>query len=244
MMKPVLFIKNITLEGPGTMGPFLRERNIPFVIHDLFAGDGLPDSPDAFGAIVVLGGPMSIYEEEKYPFLAEEKSFLRRCAELNQPMLGICLGAQLLADILGAKVAKNEVSEIGWMDVELTSDGEISPLFSGFPKSFPVFQWHGDTFTMPSKAYWLARSLLCFHQAFSVEETIFGLQFHIEVDAETAVQWAEYYLNDLPVQEKGSALLLKNNPDRTRTANVASLGPVLYGNFFETIAGYNCSKKN
>ena len=239
MTKPILFLKNFSIEGPGTMESFLLKRNIPFKVNDLYGCDPFPSVPENYGAIIVLGGPMNVYEEQKFSFLREEKCFLRSCIEKNIPILGICLGAQLLACVLGAQVEKNEISEIGWLDVELTPDGEKSPLFENIASPFPVFQWHGDTFAIPENAHWLAKSLLCANQAFSYRNKFFGVQFHLEVNAQITAEWAKQYISDVQPEEQSIALTLANNPDTKYAEDVEKAAQILYQNFFFSICGYS-----
>ncbi|MDX9755590.1 MAG: type 1 glutamine amidotransferase [bacterium] len=238
IQKPVLFLKNITLEGPGTFEHFLWERNIPYVTQDLYGGEMVPDEVGDFGALVVLGGPMNIYEEDAYPFLRAEKRFLRQALEREVPMLGICLGAQLVADVLGGPVTQNELPEIGWMDVHLTPEGEKSRLFEGIPNRMPVFQWHGDTFAVPPGCAWLASSPLCPHQAFSYEERVFGLQFHVEVDTAAVAAWAGAYLPELEPAVRPFAQALLDSQDGESAGEVEAIAKRLCRNFFGRIAGY------
>lgn len=129
-------------------------------------------------ALIVLGGPMSVYEEEQYSWLAEEKAFIRQAIRQEKKILGICLGAQMLAELLGGKVYRHAVKEIGWHRVQRTADAH--PWISWMPDEFITFQWHGDTFELPPGARWLARSEACSHQAFSLGDRVVGLQFHLE----------------------------------------------------------------
>jgi GMP synthase (glutamine-hydrolysing) len=237
-MKKVIFIQNITLEGPGMMERYLEERNIPFQIIDVYRGEALPSHREEYGAVVVLGGPMNIYEEQKYPFLASEKGFLDTCISKEIPVLGLCLGAQLLADVLGATVTRNEIAEVGWMNVELTPEGEKNALFEDVPSLFTVFQWHGDTFAIPEGAEWLAQSILCRNQAFSYKDRVFGLQFHIEVDDKTAKEWADYYLPELVGEEKEAALEILHQRETGMADPREETATLFFNNFFGKIAGY------
>lgn len=238
MTKPILFIKNISIEGPGTMESFVIKRNIPYKILDLYQCGSMLSAPENYGSIVVLGGPMNVYEENKYPFLREEKQFLASCIEKKIPILGICLGAQLLSCVLTGDVKKNEIPEIGWFDVELTPEGEKNPLFEGILSPFTVFQWHGDTFSIPENGHRLAKSLLCENQAFSVENKFFGIQFHIEVDAPTAREWAACYKDDVKGEELISVLALAKSSDTRFSAVLEKNAQIFYQNYFLAICGY------
>ena len=157
--------------------------------HDLFctrlwAGDVLPP-PDSFSALIVMGGPMGIYDHDEYPWLPVEKEFLREVIDRETPILGICLGAQLLADVLGAEVTANWEKEIGWFPIQATND--VPPfLASIFPKELKVFHWHGDTFSLPEESVCIFESTACKNQAFLYKEHVLGLQFHLETTRESA----------------------------------------------------------
>ncbi len=132
--------------------------------------------------LVVMGGPMNVDEEQRYPWLKAEKNFLRRAIDGGKAILGICLGAQLLASVLGGNVTRNHFKEIGWFPVQLTPAGRVNPLFTGFPASFPAFHWHGDTFSIPPNTTHLAESQACQNQAFLYEDRVLALQFHLELE--------------------------------------------------------------
>lgn len=236
MRKPVLFVKNITLEGPGIMEMFLRERNIAYEIRDLYAGEPLPEEISNYGAAVILGGPMNVEEELRYPFLQQEKKLIGDCLQKKIPVLGICLGAQLLACTLSARVYKNHRAEIGCMTVDLTPAGEKSPLFFGISSPAEVFQWHGDTFDLPDCATHLAQSPFCPHQAFGYEEFAFGVQFHIEVTLEEAQKWAAMYLPDLQGEEKKAARELIEYSKERWPEEIERTAEKLCRNFFGSIA--------
>ncbi len=136
---------------------------------------------DEFDMLAVMGGPMNIYEYDKHPWLTSEKQFIEETIKAGKLVIGVCLGAQLIADVLGAKVYKNKESEIGWFNVSLTKEAEQSRIFSGSEKEFPVFQWHGDTFSIPVGARPLAKSIACANQAFEYNDgRVLALQFHLE----------------------------------------------------------------
>ncbi len=138
-------------------------------------------APDDLDWLVVMGGPMNIYEEREYPWLAAEKKFIGAAIEKGKIVLGICLGAQLIADVLGGQVVRNRYKEIGWFPVSLKPEGLASLPFRGFPEEFPAFHWHGDTFTLPPGAVMLAESEACPAQAFSANGSrVLALQFHLE----------------------------------------------------------------
>ncbi|MEW6235162.1 MAG: type 1 glutamine amidotransferase [Candidatus Omnitrophota bacterium] len=241
-MKPVLFLKNIAIEGPGTIISYLESKNIPNQILDLSTGDPLPENPNHWGAVVVLGGPMNVDEEERFSYLRQEKQFIRQCLDQKIPFLGLCLGSQLLAAAAGASVCKNEYSEIGWMEVELTQEGKKCELFDGLPSTLAVFQWHGDTFDIPAGSPHLAKSALCRHQAFQVGDKAFGLQFHLEVGIEDIANWGREYLHLMNNAEEIKIVRnLLENPDLAKAEQVQKTALRLCGNFFARVAGYGRS---
>lgn len=193
-----LIIQHIDIEGPGTLAEVLAGQGWRVEVRDLSQGVSLPETPSGYDSLFVLGGPMNVYEEEAYPFLAEEGKFLREAIQRGIPLLGICLGAQLLAKTLGAAVTRNPVQEIGWSTVLLTQEGSRDPLFVSLEEQeVSVFQWHGDTFALPPGASLLATSPFCQNQAFRWGEVVYGLQFHLEVTEAMVSSWLERYTEDI-----------------------------------------------
>jgi GMP synthase (glutamine-hydrolysing) len=188
----VLIIKHFDMEGPGLIEDYLKQEKIPYQILNLNTGVGFPKL-DGFTHIVILGGPMNVYEEDRYPLLKKEDLFIKEAIQRGKSVLGICLGAQLIAKALGARVFKAPVKEIGWYDVSLTRVGSHDPLFFDLPKIFPVFQWHEDTFEMPNAGKLIATSTSVPHQAFRYGENAYGLQFHLEVTEKMIREWMESY---------------------------------------------------
>lgn len=192
----IVIIKHIDIEGPGTFKEYLVSAGFAFRIVNLAKNEALP-SLDECKAIVSLGGPMNVYETDKYPFLTKEESFLKEALAERKPILGICLGAQILAKITGAAVEKTTTKEIGWCDVELTQEASSDPLFEGLGQRFSVFQWHEDTFGIPIGGRLLAEGAKCRNQAFRFGDCAWGLQFHPEITKDMIVEWLDYYQNDL-----------------------------------------------
>jgi GMP synthase (glutamine-hydrolysing) len=189
MDSSLLVLQHIACEPPAAFEDELRSRGLDVLRVELDEGDALPDWRD-FPAIVVMGGPMGAYDEAEHDWLAPEKRLLREAVEGGVPVWGVCLGAQLLASALGARVYRGERPEVGVLPVELTAEAADDPVFAAAPGSFPALQWHGDTFDLPEDATLLARSAAYPNQAFRIGAS-YGLQFHIEVPLSLATDWGE-----------------------------------------------------
>ena len=189
MSSSLLVLQHIACEPPAAFEDELRSRGLDVARVELDEGEPLPDWRE-FPAIVVMGGPMGAYDEADHPWLVEEKALLREAVEADVPVWGVCLGAQLLASALGARVYRGEQPEVGLLPVHLTPEATDDPVFAEAPSSFPTLQWHGDSFDLPDGATLLASSPAYPHQAFRVGRS-YGLQFHIEVPLELATQWGE-----------------------------------------------------
>lgn len=179
----VHYFQHAPFETPDRFLDWVEARDYSLSATSFFAGEQLPDL-QGIDLLVVMGGPMSVNDENQYPWLVGEKRFIREAVESGKKVLGICLGAQLLAGALGAKVYANPQKEIGWYPVSLTPAGRQSRLFHKFPPVFTTFHWHGDTFDLPEGAQWLAFSEACGNQAFQYGQNALGLQFHLEVSPE------------------------------------------------------------
>jgi len=187
----VHWLQHAEHEGLGSIEPWLRARGHRVAGTRLQRGEELPHVDD-FDWLIVMGGPMNIYEHDRHSWLIREKFLIRDACVKNKKVLGICLGAQLIADVLGGGVTQNREPEIGWFDVMFNDEAEKSPLFDAFPHKFMAFHWHGDTFAYPKGATPLMRSEACERQAFSWGEgRVLGLQFHLEVELDDARRWLE-----------------------------------------------------
>lgn len=197
-MKRILVVQHVALEGGGLLSEVLRERGWELDLRVMeLQGVELPRSLREYHTLLVLGGPMGAYEEERYPYLFAVEDLIREGVERSLPVLGICLGGQLIARTFQAEVRPNRVKEIGWYPVFLTPDGRKNPLFSGLPDSFSVFQWHGDTFELPEGALLLAQGESCQNQAFLYRECALALQFHPEITREMVRSWTLAYAQEL-----------------------------------------------
>jgi GMP synthase (glutamine-hydrolysing) len=178
------YFQHVPFEGLGAIENWGRSHHHQFGATRFYHHDPLPDL-NAIDWLVVMGGPMSVHDEDQYPWLTDEKRFIEEAISREKVVVGICLGAQLIADVLGARVYPNQEKEIGWFPIALTEMGRHSQLFDFLPKKLKVFHWHGETFDLPRDAVHIASSEGCRHQAFTYRERILGLQFHLESTPES-----------------------------------------------------------
>jgi GMP synthase (glutamine-hydrolysing) len=181
------YLQHVPFEGLGSIEDWVRRGGHTLSVTRFYDGDPLP-AAETLDLLVVMGGPMNIYEEASYPWLVGEKRFIEQVIAAGRRTLGICLGAQLIADALGAKVYANTDKEIGWFPVETTEAASGNSLFATFPQQLDAFHWHGDTFDIPAGALHVARSAGCANQAFVYDERVVGLQFHLETTPVSAQQ--------------------------------------------------------
>jgi len=214
-------------EGPGTLTEWLATVRLPFHIHHSYLNQPMPE-PAAYDWLIVLGGPMNVDEENKHPWLKVEKDFIRAWIAENKAILGICLGGQLMAQVLGAKVGLNQVREIGFHSV--TRTGNDHPSLRRWPMTTPVFQWHQDFFTLPEGCKPLLSSEACAHQAFALNRKTIGIQFH----PEAAEDWISLCYRNLEKRENEPFV---QDSDQCRTILPAHL-PVMTKNFFHLLEDF------
>lgn len=219
-MRRILVFQHVAWELLGTLNPMLKQagfriRYVNFQRH--------PDAEpriNKYNGLVVLGGPMNVDQVAEYPHLATEARLIRAAIAQRIPVLGICLGAQLIAHSLGARVYANEVKEIGWYDVSVTDAAADDPLMAAMGPTQRIFQWHGDTFDLPTGAVHLASSPSCANQAFRYGDRVYGLQFHLEVDQPMIERWL-----DVPVHLEELATLGGTiDPERIRAETPERIG--------------------
>jgi len=177
------YFQHVPFEGLGSIEQWISARGYHLTATKLYQNEPMPDM-EGVELLVIMGGPMGVHDEDRFPWLAMEKRFIEKAMSKGKAVLGICLGAQLIADVLGARVYPNRFKEIGWFPIELTEAGQHSSLFGFLPARLEVFHWHGDTFDLPAGAVHMARSEACTHQAFVYNERVIALQFHLESTAE------------------------------------------------------------
>lgn len=189
-MKRLHILQHVAHEGPGAIADAAQELGFTLTYTRLYAGDHFPGITE-FDALAVMGGPMGVYDD--LPWLKAEQQFIREARDVGKPVLGVCLGAQLIAAVAGAKVFPHRHREIGWWPITLSESGARSSLLEGFPASQHVLHWHGDTFDLPEGAELLASSEACQHQAFSMQEgRVLGIQCHFEVDEGMVGQFVDF----------------------------------------------------
>lgn len=181
-MKRIHCIQHVPFEPPARIADWAGANGMELPVTRVYAGELFP-AADEVEALVVMGGPMSVHDERALPWLTDEKRLIERVLRAEKPVLGVCLGAQLLAGVLGARVHRNRFQEIGWFRVEATAEGRAHAHFP-FPAGLVPFHWHGETFDLPAGSTHLARSAACEQQAFAWGDRVLGLQFHLELTPE------------------------------------------------------------
>ncbi len=238
VMKKLLVCQHVAHEILGTLNPLLKRagfriRYVNFARHP----DARP-SLDGYDGLVILGGPMSVNDSHRLAHLTTEMKLIEAALRRNLPVLGICLGSQLIAKTLGANVYPNREKEIGWYDVAPTDEAEDDPLLTAFEKSEKIFQWHGETFDMPRSSRHLAFSSRCAHQAFRYGQNVYGLQFHLEVDEPMIQRWLRVPDNRKEIATLGGNITAERIHHETPAyiARLQQLSDAVFGAFIELFA--------
>lgn len=191
------YLQHVSFENPANIIEWAHKKNHELTGTHLYNYEAVPNM-DQFDWLIIMGGPMNIYEEESYPWLRYEKQFIREAIDNGKVVLGICLGAQLITDVLGGKVTKNPEGEIGFLPIKFNDDALKLPLFKNFPEASYVFQWHNDTFsTLGENAICIASSEVCEHQAFVYKERVIGFQFHMESSENSIISLIDNCADDM-----------------------------------------------
>lgn len=210
------YLQHVPFEGLASIESWAISQNHSLSATRFYSNESLPSIKD-IDWLVVMGGPMNIYEDDKYPWLTEEKRFIEQAIEQDKTVVGICLGSQLIANVLGAKVYQGQHKEIGWFPIEIANKAENSVVFESLPQKLTVFHWHGDTFDLPEGATRLAYSEGCQNQAFVYNEKVLGLQFHLESTKDSVQQIIKNCTNELVegkyIQKPAEMLLRDDNFD-------------------------------
>lgn len=224
----VVAFRHVPFEGLGLIQPALEEKGISIELADLFErGQPVPDIGTAAG-LIFMGGPMSANDD--LPYLRQEIEIIRDAAGRGQPVLGICLGSQMIAKALGARVYRNPFKEVGWFPVHPTTGGKNDRLLSALESPETVLQWHGETFELPAGAEWLAYSGLCRNQAFRVGNHVYGLQFHLEVTPAMIADWCAQDANCGDVRELEAPI----DPN-LHSSRLAELARTVFGRWGESL---------
>lgn len=217
------WLQHVPFEGLGWIEDWLAEKRARVSSTRFHESPSLPDLGD-LDLLIVMGGPMSVNEESLYPWLKDEKNFIAEAIQRGKAVLGVCLGAQLIASALGARVRRNPVPEIGWFPVEKAGGSPGSGSFGGIgrilPGAWEAFHWHGETFDLPAGALHLARSKACENQAFTIGDRVAAIQFHLETTPASARALVESCPGDLvpgPFVQSGSVIL--GRKDRFQAIN-------------------------
>ncbi len=197
-MLHVTCFQHIDCEGPGSLLDILGSKEVRVEIVKPFQGEPVPTRLG--DGLVVLGGPQGVYEEKQFPWMTKELDAIRKCLDASLPVLGVCLGSQMLAHAVGGRVYKGPAQEVGWYPITLTEEGRLDNLLLGLPHGFNAFHWHGDTFDLPPQAALLAGSALYPRQIFRVGTNAYGFQCHLEVTEEMVKSWMAEYAKDLRPQ--------------------------------------------
>jgi GMP synthase-like glutamine amidotransferase len=218
-MKPVAIFRHSRTEGPGYFATFLDAHRIPWTLIKVDAGEQVPADPRGFSGLTFMGGPMSVNDE--LPWIHDVLDLVNEAVEADIPVLGHCLGGQLIAKALGGKVTRNAVKEIGWGAVAVEDNAQARDWF-GATREFSAFHWHGETFSIPAKATRIAASAYCGNQAFALGKHL-GMQCHVEMTPELIRSWCEDWEKEL-VAKAGPSVqtpqqMFEHLDERVRTLN-------------------------
>jgi GMP synthase-like glutamine amidotransferase len=223
----VLAFRHVPFEGLGLLEDVLRRRGAAIDYVDGYQADAVVPAAERYEALVFLGGPMSVNDDLGY--LRCEMEIIRAAVARRQPVLGICLGAQLIAKAMGARVQPNAEKEIGWFELEFTPAAARDPLFAGLSKEL-VFHWHGETFDLPEGAELLASSRACRHQAYRIGSYLYGFQFHLEVTPAMVADWCVQDENCGDVRELADPIDPSENSSR-----MTELSEIVFGRWCDTL---------
>lgn len=234
-MKPIAIFRHYPTEGPGYFATFLERQGLPWTLIKIDVGEPVPLDPKAFAGLVFMGGPMSVNDD--LPWIPQAAQLIRRAVDEDVPVLGHCLGGQLMAKALGGKVTRNPVKEIGWGEVEAVN-GAVARQWLGDHLSFDAFHWHGETFTIPENATRILSSRYCPNQAFILGKHL-GMQCHVEMTEELIRSWCETGAREI-AQNLGPSVQSVQEIQRDLSARLAALhriADVLYARWSAGLKG-------
>jgi GMP synthase (glutamine-hydrolysing) len=205
-MSRIIVLQHHRAEGIGVIGEALSTAAHAWQYVKAFDGQPVPKDLKGAGGLIVMGGPMGVYEQDRYPWLTDEIRLIESAIKDGKPVLGICLGSQLIAAALGAKVVKGTDPELGWYRVTLDANAAEDRIFSGMPREFTPCHWHGDIFDLPAGAVHLASSEKTPNQAFRYGDSTWAVLFHLEITPEIVAKWVESFNNQLHGDQKSKIL--------------------------------------
>jgi GMP synthase (glutamine-hydrolysing) len=234
-MAKVVVIQHHPVETLGTIADALAASGLACQYVRTFEGHPVPKELNGVGGLIVMGGPMGVYETERYPYLRDEMALVESALSRNKPLLGVCLGSQLLASVLGARVAPSGGKELGWHRVSLTPAAVEDRLFRGVPDSFVAFHWHGDIFELPSGAVTLASSDKTACQAFRYGDRAYGLLCHLEVNERLVAGMVEAFRSELEDEKIDAEELITATPKQL--AQLAPIAETVFERWAELVPG-------
>ena len=235
-MKPIAIFRHTAIEGPGYLAVFLDERQIPWQLIAIDAGDAVPHSAEAYSGLVFMGGPMSV--NDALPWIAPALALIRDAVAGDIPVLGHCLGGQLISKALGGTVSRNPVKEIGWGEVTV-ADNDSARNWFGAVQNFQAFHWHGETFSLPQGATLLLSSAHCTNQAWAIGKHL-ALQCHVEMTAAMIASWCEAGAEEILASKSSPAVQSPSEMRRKMAEELPRLREVaarLYSHWIAGLAG-------
>ena len=231
MNPSVIALQHVSCEHPGTLGDVLQRRGVHVSSVRVHEGDAIPPDLEPARGLIVMGGPMGVYEADRFPHLRGELRLIERALHDDVPVLGVCLGSQLLAAALGARVYSAGQSEIGWYDVRLDAAAHHDALWKDIAGRFSALHWHGDVFDLPSQSVSLASSAMTEHQAFRWGERAYGLLFHLEVSRPHVQEMVRTFGDELGPARVSSILAgIDNHID-----SLESLGSLIFDRWADLV---------
>ena len=235
-MKPIAIFRHTPTEGPGYLAESLDEKHIPWQLIAIDAGDAVPHSASAYSGLVFMGGPMSVNDE--LPWIPPILALIREAVAGDIPVLGHCLGGQLMSKALGGIVSRNPVKEIGWGEVTV-ADSDTARAWFGEAQNFQAFHWHGETFTLPQGAVHLLSSAYCTNQAWAIGKHL-ALQCHVEMTAEMIAKWCEVGTEEIAAASASPAVQTTGEMQRQMAVELPHLQEVAARLYAKWIAGLPC----
>lgn len=232
-MKPVVIFRHASTEGPGFLAEFLDEKNIPWRLVKIDEGESLPLTVKEFSGVVLMGGPMSVNDD--LPWIPPVLELIREACRLDIPLLGHCLGGQMVSKALGAVVSRNPVKEIGWGGA-IVANNEAARFWFGGHKTFQVFHWHGETFNLPKGAIHLLSSQYCQNQAYSIGKHL-AFQCHVEMTADMVKSWCEVGEEEIGAAKDSPGVQTAFEMQRELEPRISALNDVARGVYERWIMG-------